>query len=261
MKIKSMLKTIAIASLMAFGITAVYAADMSASQKQQVEGVVRDYLMKNPEVVVQALQGYQKTQMDQARKTMEKTQESASKFAKDLFHNSTDPIIGNPNGKVTIVEFFDYQCPHCVEMTPVIESLLKSNSDVRIIFKEFPIRGPASEFAAKAALAAQMQGKYFELHKAIMAANRALTQEDILKIAQTAGLNVDKLKIDMNSDTVKNQIKANYKLAQDLQLMGTPAFFIAKSDVTDKSPAEAVVFIPGQVDQAQMDMVIKKVSG
>lgn len=261
MKATHVLKSLAIASIITFSGTALAANDMSAAQRQQIEGVVRDYLVKNPDVVVQALQAFQQKQMEEARKTMEKTQASAPKFADGLFHSTKDPVAGNPNGKVTVVEFFDYQCPHCIEMTPIIDALVKANPEVRVVFKEFPIRGPASEVASKAALAAQMQGKYFELHKALMAANRVLTEEDIMKIAQTVGLDVEKLKTDMKSDAVTQQIKDNYKLAQSLQLIGTPAFFIAKSNVTATSPSTSVVFIPGQVDKQQMDDAVKKVSG
>lgn len=259
MKKNQGLKALAVASLLVFGASSVaVAGEMGAAQKQQVENVVHEYLVKNPDVVIQALQTYQQKQMDQARKTMEKTQQVAPKFAKDLFHEATDPAIGNPAGKITIVEFFDYQCPHCTEMAPVMDALIKSNPNVRVVFKDFPIRGQASEIAAKAALAANMQGKYFELHKALMAAHRVLTEEDILKIAKDSGLDLDKLKKDMNSDAVSKKIKATYKLAQGLELIGTPAIFIAKSDVSSKTPAADVVFIPGQVDEAQLQAVIKK---
>lgn len=262
MKAKHIFKTIAMASLLAFGISSVASAEeLTASQKEQIQGVVKDYLKKNPEVVIDALQTFQQKQMDQARQTIEKTQQNAPKFAKDLFHNAKNPVAGNPKGKITVVEFFDYQCPHCVEMTPVIDAIIKANPEVRIVYKEFPIRGPASEIAAKAALAANMQGKYFEFHKALMAANRNLTEDDILKIAATVGLDVAKLKKDMASDAVMQQIKDNYKLAQALQLIGTPAFFVAKSDVTSSAPAKAVAFIPGQVDRAQLETVITQVSG
>lgn len=262
MKINSVIKVLAIASMMAFGASSFAATDaLSAGQKQQVETVVHDYLAKNPDVVIAALQSYQQRQMDQARKTIEKTQASLPQYANSLFHQTQDPTTGNPNAKVTVVEFFDYQCPHCVEMTPVLESVMKSNPDVRVVFKEFPIRGPASELAARAALAAKMQGKYFELHKALMAANRTLTEDDILKIAQSIGLNVDKLKTDMKSPTVEQQIKANYQLAQSLQLMGTPAFIVAKSNVTTTAPASAIIFIPGQVDEGQLKTAISKING
>ncbi len=260
MKLNRIVVSLLAAGLVMLNVTA-QAADMSAAQKKQVQDVVKDYLVQNPEVIVQALQGYQQKQMDEAKKTIQKTQDSSTQYADDLFHQSNDPMIGNPKGKVTVVEFFDYQCPHCIDMTPVIEGLIKKNSDVRIVFKEFPIRGPMSEMASKAALAAKEQGKYFELHKALMEAKQQpLTEAEIYQIAQTVGLDVAKLKMAMNSDSVGQQLKANYKLAQQLQLLGTPAFFIGKSDVSKASPSTAVAFIPGQIDSSQMDQIIEKVT-
>ncbi len=260
MKLSRIVASLAAAGFMMANMTAS-ADDLSATQKKQIQGVVKDYLVQNPEVVVESLQVYQQKQMEEAKKTIEQTQSTSAQYADALFHQSNDPTAGNPKGKVTVVEFFDYQCPHCVEMTPVIEGLIQKNPDVKVVFKDFPIRGMASELAAKAALAAQEQGKYFELHKALMESKQQpLTEEIIYALAQTAGLDVDKLKTAMKSDKVNQQIKANYKLAQQLKLLGTPAIFVAKSDITKTSPASAVVFIPGQVDAGQIDQIIDKVS-
>lgn len=260
MKLKQLVASLAVAGLVVVNATA-QAADLSVGQKKQIQEVVREYLVQNPDVVVQALQAYQQKEMDQAKKTIQKTQDNSPQFADLLFHQSSDPVIGNPNGKVSVVEFFDYQCPHCIEMTPVLEQLIKNNPDVKVIFKEFPIRGPVSDLATRAALAAKEQGKYFELHKAMMETKQQpLTEAMIYQMAQAVGLNVDALKTAMKSDAVSQQIKANYKLAQQLQLLGTPAFFIAKSDVSKSSPSTAIVFIPGQIDTNQMNAAISKVS-
>ncbi len=241
--------------------TSVSAAEFNVTQKKQIQEVVRDYLVQNPDVIIQALQVYQQKQMDQAKQTMKKTQDNSPQYADALFHQTSDPVAGNPSGKITVVEFFDYQCPHCVEMTPVIDKLLKDNSDVKIVYKEFPIRGPVSDVASRAALAAQLQGKYMPLHQALMTSKvEPLTEDLIYNLAQSVGLDVAKLKADMKSDAVNKAIKANYKLAQQLQLMGTPAFFIAKSDVSAKTPSAAIVFIPGQVDSTQMGEAIKQIS-
>lgn len=259
-KLTRMVASLAAAGLMMVNLTA-QAADMSAAQKKQVQDVVRDYLVQNPDVIIQALQSYQQKQMDEAKKTIQKTQDTSPQFADALFHQASDPVAGNPNGKITVVEFFDYQCPHCVDMTPVVEGLIKSNPDVKVVFKEFPIRGPISEVATKAALAAKEQGKYFEFHKALMNSKQEpLTEDAIYQAAKSVGIDVDKLKAAMKSGNVDQQIKANYKLAQQLGLLGTPALFIAKSDVSKTSPATAIVFIPGQADSAQMNQAIDKVS-
>ena len=244
-----------------------YSADapvppMNPQQQKQVEQVVRSYLVKNPQVIVDSLQTLQQQQMDQAQKTIQKTQASAPNFASDLFHQATDPVEGNANGTVTVVDFFDYQCPHCTHMTPVLEALIKSNPNLRVVFKEFPIRGPLSEFASKAALAAKNQGKYLDLHKAIMklAIDQKLSENAIVAAAQSLGLDVNKLKADMKTDAIGQVIKNNYKLAQSLQLMGTPAFFVAKSTVINGAKPTEIVFIPGQVDQPQLKATIDKVN-
>lgn len=258
MKLNRIVTALLMSNIIAFGASGYANA---ASSSSSTEKVVHDYIINNPEVIVQSLQGYQQKQMEQAQKAMVKTQETASKYADPLFHNANDPSSGNPKGTISVVEFFDYQCPHCIDMTPVMDGIVKANSDVRIIYKEFPIRGPASETASRAALAAQMQGKYNDFQHALMAANKLpLTDEIIFTAAKSVGLDVDKLKADMKSKAVDQQIKDTYKLAQDLQLMGTPALFVAKSDVNKDSGPKAVVFIPGQVNQDQLQEVIGKIS-
>lgn len=234
-------------------------SEVPTEQKAKIEGVVKDYLTHNPEVVILALQSYQQKQMDQAEKSIEKTKELSPKYANEIFHENGDPVEGNPNGTVTIAQFFDYQCPHCVHMVPVINALIKANPNVRFVFKEFPIRGSQSERASRAALAAKMQGKYLVFHEALMNESKSpLDEATILKVAQTAGLDVAKLKADMNSAAVDQLIKNNTKLGQNLQLIGTPAIFIAKTDISNNADAKAITFIPGQIDQDKLQVVIDK---
>jgi protein-disulfide isomerase len=123
---------------------------------------------------------------------------------------------------------------------------------VRVIYKEFPIRGPISNFAARAALAAVKQGKYNEFSHALLASNQPLTNDTILTIAKNTGLDVDKLKKDMSDQSIDMQIKNNTKLAQDLKLFGTPAFFIGKTG------GGSISYIPGQMNQAQLQDEIDK---
>jgi protein-disulfide isomerase len=258
--IKTALAALLIPSFTVFA-SPVFAASQSSSsnvspaEKAKIESVVHDYLLKNPQVIVEVLQILQRKQYEQAEQTMKKTQQTANQYVSPLFHQASDPVAGNPKGKVTVVEFFDYQCPHCVSMTPVMDAIIKANPDVRVVYKEFPIRGPVSEVAARAALAANMQGKYTVFSHALLAASQPLTQESILDIAKKVGLNVDKLKSDMNSDTVNKQLKENTKLAQDLKLFGTPAFFIGKTNNTSE-----VNYVPGQMDQAQLQAAIDTAS-
>lgn len=253
MKFNPILTAIAVASSLALATPAF--ADMN---KAQVEGVVHDYILKNPEVIAEAVQNLQQKQMDQMKS---KGQEVAVKKASDLFKYANDPVVGNANGKVTLVEFFDYQCPHCVDMDPVITGLIKANPGLRVVFKEFPIRGAVSMTASRAALAANKQGKYMEMHEALMKDASSLTDAKIMEIAKKIGLDVTKLKTDMAGPDVDKQVKDTYKLAQELQLYGTPALFVAKTDVTSSSPVTAVDFAPGQVDQKYLQNAIDKANG
>ncbi|MBV9575250.1 MAG: DsbA family protein [Gammaproteobacteria bacterium] len=253
------IKTTIVTSLIAISAYA-YAADKNnhpattaatPAEKAKIEAVVHDYLISKPEVLVEAMQVLQEKQFQQAQQTVKQTQKAAATYANDLFHQSTDPIAGNPDGKITIVEFFDYQCPHCIDMAPTMDAVIKANPDVRVIYKDFPIRGPLSELAARAALAAQKQGKYHELSNAMLTANKQLTQDVILEIAKNQGLDVDKLKQDMKDSAIDNQLKANTKLAQNLKLLGTPAFFIGKT-----SGKGNINYVPGQMDQKQLQLMI-----
>jgi len=229
--------------------------------KKQIENTIHDYILQNPDVLVQSLQAYQQKQMEQTQKTFQKIQEMAPKYSKQIFHQAVDPIAGNTNGTVTLVEFADYQCPHCIDMTQIVDNLIKKNPNLRVVFKEFPIRGPMSETAAKAALASAKQGKYYEFHTALMNSKiEPLTENTIYDIAKSVGLDVNKLKKDMKDNSVSQQIKDTYKLAQDLQLIYTPVFFVAKSNINPSSGADAVIFIPGGVSEDQLNTAISKMA-
>lgn len=232
------------------------AASVSPAERAKIEEVVHQYLLRKPEVLVEVLQILQKRQYEQAEQTVQQTKKMAANYSKALFNQNDDPIAGNPNGKITVVEFFDYQCPHCVDMAPVMDAIIKANPDVRVIYKEFPIRGPISNFAARAALAALKQGKYNEFSHALLTSNQPLTNDTILTIAKNTGLDVDKLKKDMSDQSVDTQIKNNTKLAQDLKLFGTPAFFIGKTTGDNST----ITYIPGQMNQAQLQDEIDKAS-
>lgn len=227
--------------------------NVSPEERTKIESVVKSYLSQNPEVVIEAIQTFQRKQYEQAEKSVKETQQDAPKYAMSLFQQNSDPSIGNAKGTISVVEFFDYQCPHCVRMVPTIDAIVKANPNVRIIFKEWPIRGPLSEFAARAALAAAKQGKYYQLHKAMLETKKPLSEDTIMQMAKTAGLNVDKLKTDMNDSAITDQLQANTKLAQDLKLFGTPAFFVGQSDAKG-----GVNYMPGEVTQAQLQEVINK---
>lgn len=251
-------KTLLAAGLLAIA-TQSYAATtnntvpVSPAERAKIEQVIHDYLLSKPEILIQAMQVLQQKQYDQTQQTVKQTQQTVGTYANALFHQSNDPVAGNPKGKVTLVEFFDYQCPHCIDMAPVVDAVIKANPDLRVVYKEFPIRGPVSDFAARAALAANKQGKYVTFSHAVLAAPQPLTQDTVLTIAKNTGLDVDKLKKDMDSKEIKDQLQATIKLAQDLKLFGTPALFVGKTNASGK---EMINYIPGQVDQTQLQNLI-----
>ncbi len=231
-----------------------YAADnqdFTSIQKKAIENIIHDYLVSNPQVLVEASQ---KLQQQEQSAMMQKAEKAISANGSALF-DQKDPIAGNPKGTVNVVEFFDYQCIHCKSMNVVVDNLIKQNKDLRVVFKEFPIFGANSQYAATAALASEKQGKYFEFHTALMKAQGQLSKDEVLKIAKTVGLNVEQLEKDMKDPQYEQQIKANYKLAQTLGLMGTPAFIIAQNPY----PADGKsVFIPGETSQESIQKAIEQ---
>lgn len=224
---------------------------LNPEQVQQIQQVVHDYLLQNPQLMVQV---FQKLQMQQQADMQQHAIKSIQANANALFNDANSPVAGNANGTVTLVEFFDYQCPHCKEMASIISGLVNQDKNLKIVFKEFPIF-PGSMYAAQAALAAQLQGKYWPFHNALMAANNPLQKNDVLAAASKVGLDVTQLEKDMSSATIQNELQQNEQLAEKLGLAGTPAFIIQSN--SDKTKT---FFVPGQVGASDLQQLIQKAS-
>ena len=149
---------------------------------------------------------------------------------KEIFHDPVSPVGGNPDGDVTLVEFFDYNCPYCRAAMPMIKRIVDEDPGVRIVYKEFPILGPGSDFAARAALASRRQGEYETFHRALMSYSGSIGEGSMLKIAEMVGLDVAKLMRDMEEPAIAEAIQRNLRLAGDLRISGTPSF-VAGLDV------------------------------
>jgi protein-disulfide isomerase len=199
------------------------AEPFTPDQKEAIEKIIRDYFMAHPDFMVDVIHAAQ--QKLKAEKAAEAKQAITSK-RDELINDETAPVAGNPKGDVTIVEFFDYRCPYCKQVEPSLEALLKEDGKLRIVYKEFPVLGPASIYASRIALAARKQGKYTAFHNAMMAAKGQITEETVLKVAKAAGLDVERAKADMNAADIDEIIKRNYALAEALDIQGTPAFVI-----------------------------------
>ena len=196
---------------------------LSAAQRAEVEEIVRAYLLDNPEIVYEALTILQQREEMAAA---ERQREMVVAFRDQLTESPSSPIMGNPDGDVTLVEFFDYQCGYCKRMLDRMFQIADDDSNLRIVFKEFPILGPQSTVAAQAALASREQGLYIELHNALMGFQGPLSDDVIFGLAREVGLDVDQLQRDMQSDAVMAEISANLELARALDIRGTPAFVI-----------------------------------
>jgi protein-disulfide isomerase len=213
----------AAALLLAFSLPAAAESSFNDAQKAEIGQIVRDYLLANPEILLEMSQTLEAKQKDAEAKQREAAMASS---ADQLFRSPHDHVAGNPEGDVTIVEFFDYNCGWCKKGFSEVVSLIEKDKNLRVVLKEFPIFGGDSDYAARAAVAARNQGKYWELHSALFSHEGKVTKEFVDEAAKAAGLDLAKLKTDMDSQEVTDIIGANQALAQSLAINGTPAFII-----------------------------------
>jgi protein-disulfide isomerase len=235
-RFKNVALSLLIALALGFGsISVSTAADVPAAaslSKADVEKIVHDYIVDNPLLILTAVDDYQKkTTLSTQTAALEKNQEF-------LFKDSDSPEAGNPAGDVTVVEFMDYNCHYCKISMPTVLSMIEKDKQVRFVFKDFPILGPTSETAAKWAIAAQKQKKYFEFHKAMMGNKTPISDELLEKIAKGLGMDVAQAKKDAGSTEVSQQISKNHALAANLGLSGTPAFIIGDEVFSGALPLE-----------------------
>jgi protein-disulfide isomerase len=184
---------------------------------------VRDYLLRNPEVIMEALQS-----LEIRRRVADESeaQQTLKSNADAVLHDAASPVGGNMSGDVTMVEFFDYNCAYCRKVERIVLETEASDPKLRIVYKEFPILGPNSVFAAKAALASYQQGRYAQFHKALMQVHGVVDEAATFRVAKEVGLDIGRLKIDMADTTIQGALDRNLALAQALRLAGTPGFVI-----------------------------------
>ncbi|OGT36724.1 MAG: hypothetical protein A3F12_00375 [Gammaproteobacteria bacterium RIFCSPHIGHO2_12_FULL_38_14] len=226
-------------------------SNFTPDQVTALQKIIHDYLVNNPQVLIEASKVLQEQQ--------EKKMEDAAMTAIDqnkvkLFGDANSPSIGSKTAPVIVVEFFDYQCGHCHQMGPVVEQLLNQDKNILFIFKELPIFGAQSTYAAKAALAAAMQSdsKYFKFHNLLLT-NKSYSEADVIATARKAGLNIARLKRDINSPEIDQQIRDNFSLAKAMNIPGTPVFVIANQAQTKFE------YIPGAATLAELQAEIKAV--
>ncbi len=212
--------------------------------QQAVEQVVEQYIRAHPEVIEQTLQALQAKREAEERERVRTL--IATKQA-ELLHDPNSPISGNPEGDVTVVEFFDYRCGYCKRVAGTVTQLQQEDPNVRVVYKDYPILGEASVLAARAALASKAQGKHVAFHEALLASKSELTQETIFNIAAGVGLDKEKLNKDMQAPTLQAIIENNRALARELGINGTPGFIIGTE------------LVPGAVELKDLKNLIRQV--
>lgn len=220
--------------------TGARAAEFSAAQRAEIVAIVRDALAQDPTILRDAIVALQ---ADEGEKTQEATRAAIAKAADNLA-SPADPVVGDPNGDVTIVEFFDTRCPYCRRLEPVMDNFLTKDRKVKLVYKDLPILGPASMLGTKALLAAQKQDAYARMRDAVMKLPPDTTLPQLEATARGLGLDWPRMARDMEAPDVKARIDANLKLAHDLGIQGTPALIVGKE------------LIPGAVDLPELQKVV-----
>ncbi len=191
-------------------------------QTKAIEQIVKDYLLKNPEILIEVGKELEN------RQTLAQAAEHQKFIVQNkdaIFAAPTDFVLGDPKGDITVVEFFDYNCGWCKRAVDELTKLSKADPKLKIVLKEFPIFGENSVIAAKAAMAAQKQEKYWDFHVALMK-ERQVTKDNVFTIAQKVGLDVEKLKAEMADPAYDAAIKSTSAIAQSLGIEGTPGFIV-----------------------------------
>lgn len=204
-----------------------------------IKRLALEAILEKPEVLIEALSILQ----ERENAAVAEAQTTALTELRDELEQNA-PIFGNLDGSVTLVEFFDYNCGYCRRAAPEVKAVLDTNKQVRVIYREFPILGPGSEVAARASLAAKNQGKYQEFHVAMMALKGQAVEASVMKVAADVGLNIEILKVDMQSGTVNDHIEASLRLADALGITGTPTFILGDE------------IIPGVIDRTALEAKI-----
>jgi protein-disulfide isomerase len=192
---------------------------LSAEQQTAVRAMIRDTLIQNPEILLEAQRAFE------AKQERVQNDKVAASFI-ELKRDHADLSFGPANAKITVIEFFDYKCGFCHAANDWVWNLMETRDDVRVIFKELPILSENSHGAAKAAIAAQKQGKYKDFHRALMRAQGDLGPQQVMQIAASVGLDVVKLQKDMDDAKVEAQIAGVRAQATGLGINGTPGFVI-----------------------------------
>jgi protein-disulfide isomerase len=218
-----------------------FAQGFTPEQRQEIIGVIREALKEDPSILRDAFSALEESE---TRERAGAQRAAIAAHADALFRDPADPVKGNPQGKVTLVEFFDARCGYCKQMEPAMQQLLRRQPDVRLVLKDLPVLGPNSVLASRALLAAQRQGKYAELHDALLKLREEPAEPVLRREAERAGLDWARLRRDMDDPAIQQRLQGNMRLAQALRVEGTPALVIGET------------LVPGAVDLATLERLV-----
>lgn len=213
----------------------------AAPDREATREIIREYLLERPEVLEEAMMALRTRRQEEK---LARTQAAIADNRVALLSHEMSPVSGNPDGDVTLVEFFDYACGYCKRSLSVMINLLSSDPQLRVVWKELPVLGPASRIAARASMAAARQGRYLAFHEAVMGTRDGLTEESVLAIAGRIGLDVERLQQDMADPAIETYLEETNQLARELGIEGTPAFVVGNT------------LVPGAVGEARLKQLI-----
>ncbi len=241
---------LAIPLMLAVGASGLRAEHDAATPSQVIlEQSIHDYLLNHPDVIIEVLDILRATQ---ASSETEQAQQTLADQRQTIFNDPTSPVGGNPDGDVTIVEFFDYFCGYCKRVMPDLIAVMDDDTGIRFVYKEFPILGPDSVVAARVALAAHRQApeKYEALHVALMSSRPRLNEASALLIAGEFGYDVERLRDDMDSPEIDRILGHNNALAEQLGIRGTPGFVIGNQVIGGAIDMETLLLLIAQARQS-----------
>ena len=223
---------LAAAAIAFAGATSVSAQTFSEPQRTEIEKIIKDYLLKHPEVLQDAMAELEKRQ---ALAEAEKARTAVKTHADAIFNSPRQVTLGNPQGDVTFVEFFDYNCGYCKRALDDMNALMAKDPKLKVVLKEFPVLGPGSTDAAKVAVAVRMQDKtgkkYLEFHQKMLTGRGQADRARALAVAKDVGLDMARLEKDLKSDEIDATLAESQKLAEALGLNGTPSYVIGNDVV------------------------------
>jgi protein-disulfide isomerase len=228
---------VAFALLAGFFAVHARAETFSPPQRAEIVQILREAMKSDPSILREAIAAME---ADQAKQSEAAARAAIVSLGPVLTQRDGDPVAGNPKGRITVVEFYDVRCPYCRRMLPVLANLIAKDSDVRVVYKDMPVLGPASVLGTKALLAAQKQGGYLKLHDALMTGAPDISEASLKTASQKLGLDWTKLRADMDAPDVQARIEFNLGLARRLELQGTPAYIVGGR------------LLPGAVDLAEL---------